>query len=100
MRRRAGSGLDGLAGMSAMRELPGLRLVRPLLSVPKARLRALLEAEHEPFVRDPSNRDPAFARVRLRLDDGVLDTAQLDRITAELRSNAGRRVERERTLRR
>src|SRR5205823_283329 len=31
MRRRAGSGLDGLAGMSAMRELPGLRLVRPLL---------------------------------------------------------------------
>ncbi len=31
IRRRAGSGVDGLAGMSAVRELSGCRLVRPLL---------------------------------------------------------------------
>ena len=34
-----GSGADGLAGMAAVRELAGLRLLRPLLAVPKARLR-------------------------------------------------------------
>jgi tRNA(Ile)-lysidine synthase len=68
IRRRAASGVDGLAGMAAVRELPQLRLVRPLLGVPKARLVAFLEAERQPFVRDPSNRNPAFERVRLRLE--------------------------------
>src|SRR5947208_13396457 len=29
IRRRAGSGIDGLAGMSALREMVGIRLVRP-----------------------------------------------------------------------
>ncbi len=38
------SGLDGLAGMPAVRELADLRLLRPLLSVPKARLEAMLRA--------------------------------------------------------
>ncbi len=66
IRRRAGSGVDGLAAMSAVRELPGCRLVRPLLSVPRARLLALLAAEGQPFLRDPSNLNPAFERVRLR----------------------------------
>ena len=41
IRRRAKSGVDGLAGMSAVRELPHLRLVRPLLGIPKTRLRGL-----------------------------------------------------------
>jgi tRNA(Ile)-lysidine synthase len=67
IRRRAGSGVDGLAGMSAVRELPRLRLVRPLLGVAKARLAAFLDAEGQPYVQDPSNRNPAFARARLRL---------------------------------
>src|SRR5439155_11044874 len=42
IRRRAKSGRDGLAGMSAVRELAGCRLVRPLLAVPQTRLRAFL----------------------------------------------------------
>jgi tRNA(Ile)-lysidine synthase len=71
IRRRAGSGLDGLAAMAAVRELRGCRLVRPLLAVPRARLVALLAAEGQPFVRDPSNLDPAFERVRLRLGIGA-----------------------------
>jgi tRNA(Ile)-lysidine synthase len=66
LRRRAGSGVDGLAGMSAVRELAGCRLVRPLLSVPRARLAALLAEAGQPFLEDPSNRNPAFERVRLR----------------------------------
>jgi len=66
IRRRAGSGPDGLAAMSGVRELPGCRLVRPLLGVPRARLAALLAAEGQPFLRDPSNANPAFERARLR----------------------------------
>lgn len=66
IRRRAGSGPDGLAGMSAVRELRGCRLLRPLLGFPKARLAALLAAEGQSFLVDPSNRDPAFERTRLR----------------------------------
>jgi tRNA(Ile)-lysidine synthase len=66
IRRRAGSGIDGLAAMSAVRELDGWRLVRPLLAVPRARLAAFLVAEGQPFVRDPSNLNPAFERARLR----------------------------------
>ena len=67
IRRRAGSGSDGLAGMSAMRELRGCRLVRPLLAVPRERLAALLAFEGQPFLRDPSNLNPVFERARLRL---------------------------------
>lgn len=66
IRRRAKSGEDGLAAMSAVRELSGCRLVRPLLAVPKARLAALLAAARQPFLTDPSNDNPAFERARLR----------------------------------
>lgn len=68
IRRRAKSGVDGLAGMAAVRELPGVRLVRPLLGVPKAALAAFLAAERQGYVQDPSNRNPAFERARLRLE--------------------------------
>jgi tRNA(Ile)-lysidine synthase len=71
IRRRAHSGLDGLAGMSAVRELTDCRLLRPLLGVPKDRLSAFLEAERQPFISDPSNLDPAFERARLRHRDGA-----------------------------
>lgn len=67
IRRRAGSGMDGLAGMAAVRELPHVRLVRPLLAVAKTRLVALLGAEGQDFLRDPSNANPIFERSRLRL---------------------------------
>lgn len=67
IRRHAGSGVDGLAGMPAVRELVGCRLVRPLLAVSRERLAALLVAEGQPFLRDPSNLNPVFERARLRL---------------------------------
>jgi tRNA(Ile)-lysidine synthase len=70
-RLACGSGLSGLAAMAPVAPLPGsgkseLRLVRPFLDVPKARLIATLEAANIPYAVDPSNRDPRFARVRLR----------------------------------
>jgi tRNA(Ile)-lysidine synthase len=71
IRRRAHSGPDGLAGMSAIRELPECRLLRPLLGVARHRLMALLEAERQPFISDPSNLDLAFERSRLRHGDNT-----------------------------
>ena len=61
-----GSGLDGLAAMAPLVELPALRVLRPLLSVPRVSLEARLAAEGLAWVEDPSNRDPRFGRVQLR----------------------------------
>lgn len=66
LRLGRGSGIDGLAAMAAVVETPAVRLLRPLLDVAKARLPATLRARGEPWVEDPSNVDPAFARTRLR----------------------------------
>ena len=61
-----GSGPDGLAGMAAIRETASLRLLRPFLDTSRARLRATLHSRRIDWVEDPSNQDPAYARVRLR----------------------------------
>lgn len=61
-----GSGAAGLAGISAVVELPAARLLRPLLNVPPERMRDFLRRQRQPWIEDPSNEDPAFARNRLR----------------------------------
>src|SRR5439155_17741327 len=73
-------------------------LVRPLLAIPKARLAALLEAEGQPFLSDPSNQNPVFERSRLRQGRGVLDGAELDRMSAVLRDLGRQRIAREHAL--
>lgn len=67
MRLTRGSGIGGLAGMRRETPLePDVALVRPLLDVPKDALVALCAAAGLATVDDPSNRDPAYARARLR----------------------------------
>jgi tRNA(Ile)-lysidine synthase len=66
LRLGRGSGLDGLAAMAALSETPGLRLLRPLLGVPKDRLKATLSRRRIAWVEDPSNLDLAFGRVKIR----------------------------------
>lgn len=71
LRLAHGSGPSGLAAMTRMAPLPAgepgaIALVRPLLDVSKARLVATLARAGIPHVDDPSNRDPRFARARLR----------------------------------
>ena len=66
-----GSGLTGLRGMTRVTPLPASQnrapaLIRPLLGIPKSRLLATLRAAKIPFADDPSNRNPRFARPRLR----------------------------------
>ncbi|MGJ5176648.1 tRNA lysidine(34) synthetase TilS [Bradyrhizobium oligotrophicum] len=66
MRLLRGSGLVGLAAMTAVSEREGLLLARPLLDICKARLVATLRSVDVPFADDPTNRDQAFTRPRLR----------------------------------
>lgn len=66
MRLARSPGVDGLAGMSAIIEKGSVRLLRPLLSVAKDRLRATLRAAQQSWVEDPSNDNPIFERVRVR----------------------------------
>lgn len=66
MRLARGSGVDGLAAMAPLAELPELRVLRPLLDTPKTRLRATLEARGLLSIDDPSNDDERFDRVRVR----------------------------------
>ena len=66
LRLGRGSGLAGLAGMAPAVEDGHYRLLRPLLTVPAARLRATLRKVDQGWIEDPSNRNPVFARARLR----------------------------------
>lgn len=90
MRLIAGSGPSGLAGMRRERALgEGVRLVRPFLNLPKSDLVAYCEEHGLPFVRDPSNANDRFARVRLRrlmpkLAAEGLSPLRLQRLAARL----------------
>ncbi len=79
MRLRRGSGVDGLAAMAAVSERNGLSLVRPLLGFSKATLTAHLRASSVPFLRDPSNENVAFERVRIRHAAKALASAGITR---------------------
>jgi tRNA(Ile)-lysidine synthase len=84
MRLLRGSGMAGLAAMRRIAPLPLehvqeqwqpvlrkstnkiVRLARPFLDIPKARLVATLRRAGIAFFEDASNRDPCFTRARLR----------------------------------
>jgi len=68
LRHQAASGPMGLAGMSACVERAGLRLLRPFLGFPAARLAATVATAGLAWIDDPMNHDPKFARARLRRD--------------------------------
>jgi len=83
MRAARVSGPDGLAGMAALVEWPEVRLLRPLLSVPRARLSATLVSRSVAWIDDPSNIDPRFERARLRLAGKIeVGRADADRVRA------------------
>jgi tRNA(Ile)-lysidine synthase len=61
-----GAGLRGLAGMPARRDVGGVTLVRPLLGVSRARVRAACLALGLHPWDDPHNSAPEYARTRAR----------------------------------
>lgn len=82
--RLARGGIDGLSGMSAIASREGLRLIRPLLGIEPARLRATLMVAGQEWIEDPSNANPAFERVRWRraMSPGLIPS--LSRAAAEI----------------
>lgn len=72
LRLARGSGLDGLAAMAGVSHADGLRLLRPLLDVPRACLIAYLEKCGQEWISDPSNLNSRHARVRLRALSPIL----------------------------
>jgi len=94
MRLLRGSGIAGLAAMTRESERDGVLLARPLLDVPKSRLIATLDKADIAYADDPTNRDPAFTRPRLRALLPALaqeggDARALARLAARLgRANA------------
>lgn len=66
MRAEAGSGSAGLAGMAAVSYRNAARVVRPLLGIHPARLRATLRQAGIAWVEDPTNQNMRTARGRLR----------------------------------
>ncbi len=79
MRLRRGSGVDGLSAMAPISERNGVAIVRPLLGFSKGRLIAYLRGSSVPFIRDPSNDNAAFERVRLRHATKALASAGITR---------------------
>jgi tRNA(Ile)-lysidine synthase len=80
-----GSGVAGLRGMELMTRREGMTIARPLIGIKKRDLVAFAQARGAPFVDDPSNADPRFARTRLRallarLGEEGLDASALDRL--------------------
>ena len=87
MRLMRGAGVAGLAGIRARRPLGGAELLRPLLGWRRTELAAVAAASGLQFAADPSNRDEAFDRVRLRrllAEAPWLDPAPLARSAAAL----------------
>jgi tRNA(Ile)-lysidine synthetase-like protein len=66
LRLLRGSGYAGLAGMSRDTRVRGVRVLRPMLGVPRAVLREHLEQTGQPWREDVSNATPRYARNRVR----------------------------------
>jgi tRNA(Ile)-lysidine synthase len=85
-----GSGVAGLRGMDVMTARDGMTIARPLMGLKKRDLIAFAKARGTPFIDDPSNADPRFARTRLRallarLDEEGLNADALDRLARRAR---------------
>jgi tRNA(Ile)-lysidine synthase len=84
LRLARGSGLDGLSAMQERARFPvssaaNLHLVRPLLSVSRTTLREHLVSRSLPWIEDPMNVDPRFARARIRAAWPALEALGLER---------------------
>jgi tRNA(Ile)-lysidine synthase len=85
-----GSGVAGLRGMDLMSARDGMTIARPLMALRKRDLITFASARGAPFIDDPSNADPRFARTRLRallarLGEEGLDAEALDRLARRAR---------------
>ena len=66
MKLLRGAWLEGLSAIAPALDVPGGKILRPLLRARRAELRAFLTARNQPWREDSSNADEAFTRNRLR----------------------------------
>ena len=66
IRMARGSGLKGLASLGKKTELFDIKLLRPLIDVEKKDLEKLALKVFKTFIKDPSNKNRDFTRVRIR----------------------------------
>ena len=95
LRQNAGSGPAGLAGMAVVTHGEAVRLLRPLLAMAPARLRATLRRAGASWVEDPTNTDPATPRARLRAAFARGDAAPVPDLCRAARRHGAVRRERE-----
>ncbi len=86
LRLVAGSGVDGLSGMSFEEAYQNLSLFRPLLSFEKQALITFLEERSIDWIEDPSNQKSDFTRVRIRdfLSKEGFSFERMSRLTSRL----------------
>jgi len=89
MRMTRGSGLSGLAAMTAQTERDGTVIARPLLQISKSKLLATLAKAKVDYAVDPTNSDIRFTRPRFRalmpeLASEGLSTRSLSRLAARM----------------
>lgn len=77
MRLAHGSGARGLGAMRPVADVEGVSVARPLLGVPKAKLRAIVLGHGLAPVDDPTNRDFNYERARWRAIGPGLEQAGL-----------------------
>ena len=80
LRMSRGSGLKGLSSLGKNSKLSKINLLRPLIDVPKKDLEKLSLLVFENFIKDPSNSNEDFARVRIRK---ILDTFQKEGLASK-----------------
>ncbi len=68
MRLLRGAGPEGLGGMRPEEQREGCRLLRPMLGISGAELRAMLREAGIPWREDATNQETAYFRNRIRLE--------------------------------
>ena len=91
LRMARGSGLKGLTSLGKNSEFSKIKLVRPLIEVPKKSLEKLALLVFKKFIKDPSNENNDFARVRVRkilkmFHQEGLETKKIDLTIKNLKS--------------
>ena len=66
LRMTRGSGLKGLTSLGVNSDFSKIKLLRPLINIPKKDLEKLASIVFNNFIKDPSNENDEFARVRIR----------------------------------
>ena len=88
-----------MAGIPSVREQDSVRVIRPLLDIPSSRLRSTLKERGQDWISDPSNRNPVYARTRIReylqsasSKDRPIDLAKLAARFAKVRAEHERKA--------